>query len=221
MSSHHIIREGQEPALIIANGESCSNELLGQLLEWSPFVVVLDGAINRVLELGIKIDVLLGDFDSKNHAVEQIQAQQKIEIVHTPDQNKTDLQKGIEFLIARNFDAVNIIWATGRRADHNLSNITDIVRYKQQINIVLHDDYSKIFQLPKRYQKWYVKDTVLSLMPVGTVSGVTTQGLSYNLQNDVLTLGYRTSSSNSAAQDGQVMIEHTEGDLLMMECRDV
>lgn len=221
MSSHHIIREGQEPALIIANGESCSNELLGQLLEWSPFVVVLDGAINRVLELGIKIDVLLGDFDSKNHAVEQIQAQQKIEIVHTPDQNKTDLQKGIEFLIARNFDAVNIIWATGRRADHNLSNITDIVRYKQKINIVLHDDYSKIFQLPKRYQKWYVKDTVLSLMPVGVVSGVTTQGLSYNLQNDVLTLGYRTSSSNSAAQDGQVMIEHSEGDLLMMECRDI
>ena len=221
MSSHHIIREGQEPTLIIANGESCSNELLGQLLEWSPFVVVLDGAINRVLELGIKIDVLLGDFDSKNHAVEQILAQQKIEIVHTPDQNKTDLQKGIEFLIARNFDAVNIIWATGRRADHNLSNITDIVRYKQQINIVLHDDYSKIFQLPKRYQKWYVKDTVLSLMPVGVVSGVTTQGLNYNLQNDVLTLGYRTSSSNSAAQDGQVMIEHTEGDLLMMECRDI
>jgi thiamine pyrophosphokinase len=191
------------------------------LLEWSPFVVVLDGAINRVLELGIKIDVLLGDFDSKNHAVEQIQTQQKIEIVHTPDQNKTDLQKGIEFLITRNFDAVNIIWATGRRADHNLSNITDIVRYKQQINIVLHDDYSKIFQLPKRYQKWYVKDTVLSLMPVGVVSGVTTQGLSYNLQNDVLTLGYRTSSSNSAAQDGQVIIEHTEGDLLMMECRDI
>jgi thiamine pyrophosphokinase len=221
MSSHHIIREGQEPALIIANGESCSNELLGQLLEWSPFVVVLDGAINRVLELGIKIDVLLGDFDSKNHSVEQIQAQQKIEIVHTPDQNKTDLQKGIEFLIARNFDAVNIIWATGRRADHNLSNITDMVRYKQQINIVLHDDYSKIFQLPKRYQKWYVKDTVLSIMPVGVVSGVNTQGLNYNLQNDVLTLGYRTSSSNSAAQDGLVIIEHTEGDLLMMECRDI
>lgn len=220
MSSHHIVREGQEPALIIANGESCSTELLGQLLEWSPFVVVLDGAITRVLELGIKIDVLLGDFDSKNHAVEQIQEQQKIEVVHTPDQNKTDLQKGIEFLIARGFDAVNIIWATGRRADHNLSNITDIVRYKSQISIVLHDDYSKIFQLPKRYQKWYTKGTALSLMPVGVVQGVTTQGLSYNLQNDTLTLGYRTSSSNSAAQDGMVVIEHQEGDLLLMECHD-
>ncbi len=220
MSSHHIVREGQEPALIIANGESCSTELLGQLLEWSPFVVVLDGAITRVLELGIKIDVLLGDFDSKNHAVEQIQQQQKIEVVHTPDQNKTDLQKGIEFLIARGFDAVNIIWATGRRADHNLSNITDIVRYKSQLSIVLHDDYSKLFQLPKRYQKWYTKGTALSLMPVGVVYGVTTQGLSYNLQNDTLTLGYRTSSSNSAAEDGMIVIEHQEGDLLLMECHD-
>ena len=59
MSSHHIVKEGQEPALIIANGESCSTELLGQLLEWSPFVVVLDGAINRVLDLGIKVDLSL------------------------------------------------------------------------------------------------------------------------------------------------------------------
>ena len=57
MSSHHVIRDKQEPALIIANGEACSEELLGQLLEWSPFVVVLDSAIHRVLDLGIKATV--------------------------------------------------------------------------------------------------------------------------------------------------------------------
>jgi len=63
MSSHHIVRDDQEPALIIANGAECSMELLGQLLEWSPVVIVLDNAIDRVLQLDIKIDVLLGDFD--------------------------------------------------------------------------------------------------------------------------------------------------------------
>jgi thiamine pyrophosphokinase len=51
MSSHHIVRDDQEPALIIANGASCSEELMGQLLEWSPLVIVLDSAIERVLEL--------------------------------------------------------------------------------------------------------------------------------------------------------------------------
>ena len=45
MSSHHVVRDLQEPALIIANGEACSETLLGELLEWSPYVVVLDGAI--------------------------------------------------------------------------------------------------------------------------------------------------------------------------------
>jgi thiamine pyrophosphokinase len=32
-------------------------------LEWSPLVVVLDSAMVRVMELDIKVDVLLGDFD--------------------------------------------------------------------------------------------------------------------------------------------------------------
>ena len=70
MSSHHIIRDKQEPALIIANGEECTMDLLEQLLEWSPTVVVLDGAIERVISLGIKVDVWLGDFDhSEKHSL--------------------------------------------------------------------------------------------------------------------------------------------------------
>ncbi|MCU0422142.1 MAG: thiamine diphosphokinase [Bacteroidia bacterium] len=221
MSSHHIVREGQEPALIIANGEACSSELLGQLLEWSPFVVVLDGALKRVLDLGIKVDVWLGDFDHNHDLSSDVLQQQHIEIVHTPDQNKTDLQKGIEFLIERKFEAVNIVWATGRRADHHLSNITDIVRYKKQIGIVVLDDYSRIFTLPNKFQKWYVKDTPISLMPVGEVMGVNTQGLTYELLHESLKLGHRTGSSNSTKSDGIITIEHTEGDLLLMECIDL
>ncbi|MBW7844586.1 MAG: thiamine diphosphokinase [Bacteroidia bacterium] len=220
MTSHAIVKDNQEPALIIANGETCSMEIIGQLLEWNPYVVVLDGAITRVLELGIKIDVLLGDFDSKSEAFDKVQKQQKIEIVHTPNQDKTDLQKGIEFLIGKGFSAVNIIWATGKRADHNLSNITDIVRYQNKIKIVLYDNYSKIFQLPKQFKKWYNKNTPISLMPVGKVMGVTSTGLSYDLTDMELNLGYKTSSSNSSAHDGIVTISHQQGDLLLMECND-
>ena len=99
MSSHHIVKDKQEPALIIANGEDCSYDLLSQLLEWSPTVLVLDGAITRVLELGIKVDIVLGDFDSAKNIEELLIDQQPIKIIHTPDQNKTDLEKGIEHLI--------------------------------------------------------------------------------------------------------------------------
>jgi thiamine pyrophosphokinase len=211
MSSHHIVRDEQEPALLIANGEACHPELLGQLLEWSPVVVVLDSAIWRVLDLGIKIDVLLGDFD-RDLDLDTIRAQQyPLEVIHTPDQDKTDLEKGIEYLIGRGFPAVNIIWATGRRADHSLTNMTNIVRYKDQ---------TRIFPLVGRYEKWYESGTPLSLIPVGTVSGIKTDGLKYNLHDETLTLGYRTGSSNEATQDGFVRIEALTGDLLIMECWD-
>jgi thiamine pyrophosphokinase len=220
MSSHHIIRDGQEPALIIANGESCSRNLLDQLLEWSPIVMVLDGAIDRVIPLGIKIDILAGDFDRNKDPREILNYQNSVEIVHTPDQNKTDLEKGIELLIERGNTFINIIWATGRRADHTINNMTLLARYKEKANLVIYDDYSKIFLLKKQYTKWYTKGTPISLIPVGIVSGISTKGLVYNLNNEELELGYRTSSSNEVEEDGQIYITYESGDLLMMECWD-
>ena len=220
MSSHHVIRDEQEPALIIANGEACSFELMGELLEWSPLVVVLDSAIHRVLDLNIKVDVLLGDFDRDFDAESIRKEQYPIEIVYTPDQDKTDLEKAFEYLIKRGFPAVNVVWATGRRADHTITNITNIVRFREQLKIVIIDDYSKIFLLPKVYEKWYPKGTPISLIPVGTASEITTQNLKYTLDNESLTIGYRTGSSNEVAADGMVKITYQEGDLLMMECSD-
>ena len=220
MSSHHIVRDDQEPALIIANGASCNNELLGQLLEWSPLVIVLDSAIERVLELGIKVDVLLGDFDRGFDPEYYREKQFPLEIVYAPDQDKTDLEKAFEYLIEKGHKAANVIWATGRRADHTITNMTNIVRFQNQLKIVILDDYSKIFQLPKRYEKWYPKGFPISIIPVGTVTGITSANLDYPLNNETLTIGYRTGSSNQVKNDGIVTIEHTNGDLLMMECFD-
>ncbi|MFY8022206.1 MAG: thiamine diphosphokinase [Bacteroidia bacterium] len=220
MSSHHIIRDGQEPALIIANGESCSRNLLDQLLEWSPIVMVLDGAIDRVIPLGIKIDILAGDFDRNKDPKEILNTQHQVEIIHTPDQDKTDLEKGIEILLSRGHQAINIIWATGRRADHTINNMTLLARYKDKANLVIYDDYSKIFLLRNQFTKWYTAGTPISLVPIGEVKGIQTTGLLYNLNNENLNLGYRTSCSNEAATDTHVTISYESGDLLMMECWD-
>ncbi|MCB0735469.1 MAG: thiamine diphosphokinase, partial [Bacteroidetes bacterium] len=94
MSSHHFVRDKQEPALMIANGQSCSMELLGQLLEWNPYVLVLDGALDRVLMNGIKVDAVLGDYDSLNVNRVSLDLEQQINWIHTPDQDFTDFDKG-------------------------------------------------------------------------------------------------------------------------------
>ena len=220
MSSHHIVRDDQEPALIIANGASCNSELMGQLLEWSPLVIVLDSAIERVLDLGIKVDVLLGDFDRNFNPEVYIEHQYPLEIIHVVNQDKTDLEKAFDYLIEKGHKAVNVIWATGKRADHTLTNITNIVQYRDQLKIVVIDDHSKVFLLPKKFDKWYTANTIISLIPVGKVSGITTKNLFYSLNNEELQIGYRTGSSNHVINDGIVTIEHQSGDLLLMECCD-
>ena len=220
MSSHHIVRDDQEPALIIANGASCDPELLGQLLEWSPLVIVLDSAMERVMKLDIKVDVLLGDFDRDFDIARYKESQYPIEIIHVPDQNKTDLEKAFDYLYERKIPAVNVVWATGKRTDHTITNLTNIVRYREKLKIVILDDHSKVFLLSKRFEKWYTANTPISLIPIGHVSGIHSENLFYPLQNDSLTIGYRTGSSNHVVKDGIVVIEHDAGDLLMMECID-
>jgi thiamine pyrophosphokinase len=220
LSSHHIVRENQEPALVIANGEACSAELLGQLLEWSPYVVVLDGAMHRALDLGIKVDALLGDFDREFNPEEVLRHQPDVEIAYTPDQDKTDLEKAFDFLLSRGHRAANVVWATGRRADHTITNLTGLVAYRDRLAITLFDDYSRVFLLPRTFEKWYPAGTPLSLIPVGTAAGIVTENLKYNLLDEALVLGYRTGSSNEAATDGLVKIRYADGDLLMMECWD-
>lgn len=220
MSSHHIIREKQEPALIIANGEMCSMELIGQLLEWTPTVVVLDGALERVLELGIKVDVWLGDFD-REISIDGFDVDHyPFKKVFTPHQDKTDLEKAFDYLLEEGHSAVNVVWATGKRMDHTLNNFHSMVRYSSLLKIVMIDDYSVIYPLPNIFEKWYPAHTPLSIMPLGEAFGVKSTGLLYELNHDKLALGLQTSSSNESAKDGIVKITYESGALLMMECHD-
>lgn len=220
MSSHHIVRDDQEPALIIANGARCSDELLGQLLEWSPLIVVLDAAMERVVELGIKVDVLIGDFDHDFDAQSYLETQYPIEIINVTEQDSTDLEKAFLYLIKRGIPSANVVWATGRRTDHTITNLTSLVKFQADLKVTVLDDYSKVYLLPKNFKKWYPQKTIISLIPIGTVTGITSTNLEYTLHHESLELGYRTGSSNSVLEDGIVQIQYEAGDLLMMECTD-
>ncbi len=220
MSSHHFVRDKQEPALIIANGASCSTELLEQLLEWNPFVMVLDGALDRVLDLGIRIDALLGDMDGAEDHREKTAHLQGLKILYRPDQQWTDLQKGIEYLIEEGFPGANILWATGLRADHTFNNIATLPMFEGRIQLSILDDHSRVYLLPKKFKKYYPAGTIISLLPCGKAGGIHTSNLRYALQEESLELPLRTGSSNEVVVDGFVEISYESGNLLMMECYD-
>lgn len=221
MSSHHIVRDNQEPALIIANGADCGDDLLQQLMEWSPYVLALDGAVHRLLERNIRFDAWLGDFDSGAGVDEMALSKMgDIQRIWAEDQDKTDLEKGIEFLISKGNVAANIIWGTGRRADHTINNMATLWRYHDQMTLSLLDDHSRVYPLNRQFKKWYPAGTAISLIPVGYASGINSSNLEYSLLNHRLELPHSTGSSNRVLEDGFVEITYAEGHLLMMECFD-
>jgi thiamine pyrophosphokinase len=207
-------------AIVIANGLACRKKLITDCMLSFPLVVVLDAAVERLSDLDIIPNVLLGDFDAGFDAGFYLEKYPHLEIIETPDQNKTDLEKAFDYLIEKEIKTVYVFWATGKRSDHALANLSCIVKYRNTLSITLIDDHSKIQLLDKHFSNWYLANTCLSLMPLGKVTGISTKNLLYPLHKEELNTGYRMGNSNSVVKDGIVTIEHESGDLLLMECKD-
>ncbi len=104
MSSHHFVKEGQEPALVIL--EAYSLEAVEALLEWAPLVVVSEKVLDEVLRWGIKIDVVVAKTDNLAWLDQQLSDQGPVKFLKYSD----DLFSPIfEFLLSNNQQAVTLV----------------------------------------------------------------------------------------------------------------
>ena len=146
MSSHHIVREKQEPALLIMSLRGFDQENLGQLLEWNPTVVVNEPIFSQVEELGIKIDAVITankEF-AGHHNTRSILTQ------------TAPLEDALKFLVGEQYHAVNII--------DNSFTLKDYVLFAEDINIVIFCNEKKIFSVRTGFSKWQTKGQKVGLM---------------------------------------------------------
>ncbi len=136
MSSHHVVREKQEPALLILELDDFDEEQLGQLLEWSPTVLADTNAGEKLYSLGIKFDVLLT-------AAEPVFLQENLRIVPAGDDA---LKAGLQFLITEKYPAVNII--AGK------NSIPDLLAFADQLTLVIFCQNQKIYPVSSGFSKW-------------------------------------------------------------------
>jgi len=211
-------------AVIIGNGEL--NILFSQKINISKFdyCLVLDSAINNfyLFNTAKKPDALLGDFDRGFDAASWKNTYPEMEIVAAPDQEKTDFEKGIEFLIEKKATHITGLGLTGKRMDHTFNNISSLAKYNDQVVIEIIDEFSTIYCIDHKvpFKKMFQKNSIISLLPIGKVIGITTKNLDYNLTNEDLELGVRTGSSNTVTETDFVEIQINKGKLIVMECQD-
>lgn len=107
MSSHHFVKEGQEPALLIM--DSLGLPLIEPLLEWAPLVMVCENALDEVLDWGIKIDVVIAKPGSAEPLAQKLAAQAPVKILSGNPGEEVAL--ALFFLISARQKAVSIVAA--------------------------------------------------------------------------------------------------------------
>ncbi|MFT4738509.1 MAG: hypothetical protein ACJAZM_001828 [Cyclobacteriaceae bacterium] len=154
MSSHHIVRDEQEPALLVLDLQSFATEMLGLLLEWSPTVMCGEVGFEQLVQRGIKVDVAIVSESFVESNQEALSLQSPIVVI--PSEAKSVLGVGLNHL---------------KRGDHRSVNIVSEVSPESVFHDLEHDSHGLDVTIWKgnerhtrvskgRFQKWLPKGAI-------------------------------------------------------------
>ncbi|MDZ7659955.1 thiamine diphosphokinase [Fodinibius sp.] len=197
--------------LILCNGSPPSEQLFNKYRAKTDYFIAADGGANIAQKLGATPDVIIGDLDSYNGSEKE-----KSEVIFRPNQEYNDLEKALQHALKENGTHIYILGATGHRLDQTLKNLSVLKQFSPQFQqIRIADNFGETRLLPPTFADNFTIGTQLSLFPLsGKVTGITTQGLKYPLDNEFIKNGVRDGSSNEVVAN-PVQITHKKGDLLM------
>ena len=202
-------------ALVVANGEPCSQVLAAELRAGAAIVVAADGGADRALALGIEPDAVVGDLDSASDEARATLPADRFH--HVGRLDMTDLQKAIGFALERGAQEVDVICAGGGRADHALANLSVLATFRGRAHVVIHDDLFAICLVDGSEEFTAEPGTVVSLVAIGDCHGVSTSGLRWDLFES--TLGFSPLGVHNEVVRSPARVSVATGDLLLFRGR--
>ena len=198
--------------LLIGNGQALPPHRLKELARQADFIVAADGGADCALRAGVVPDVIIGDLDSVSpRARKKLSSSQWIFV---DNQNNTDLQKALDYLVKRNCKKCTLVGFNGGRVDFTLGNLLALVPYAPEIELCAVGDGWKIYPLCKRKTFATRHGARVSLLPLTPCKGVTLTGLKFPLKNARLLPGTTRTLSNVAAK-ARFTVSLTHGTLLV------
>lgn len=188
--------------LLIANGAPLSSDYLNKLAR-NKQVMVLDGAYEYAKQVELSIDVLLGDFDSINPDILAAirKSSDPIKIIDAPDQNKTDLEKGLDYIDKQNPEIIYICAATGLRLQHTLYNLRILKKYHRAdrpLILLSETELIRYYENTEINIAGQINECIALLgFPHASIS---TSGLKYDVTDYFMEFEKRNSICNALAQ---------------------
>lgn len=193
-------------ALLLLNGERPSQGLLERCLAKSDLLAAADGAANHLPLEGITAEIILGDFDSLERS--EAQAHPHSKLVSLPDQNKTDSEKALEYLIGLGYQRIRILGGLGGRQDHQLTHYHLLLKYRHQAILTLYGERDLSFVMEGEHLLSGWKGRGISLIPLFGETPVRSEGLRWELDGQPLKMGEALSQSNEFLRDRVTVDAH-------------
>ncbi|QBR83721.1 thiamine diphosphokinase [Legionella israelensis] len=196
--------EGNYRSVLCLNGDLPGSSFF---LSCSLPVIAADGAANRLHQLGIRPNIVIGDLDSVNTIIRQ-----QNKVLHCPEQDSNDFQKSIQYLREKALLPSIVLGINGGFLDHVLNNInifleTGCVLYSPPIvGYILKENYRKAFSLPF--------NTKISLLGIPSAI-ITSKGLKWELNESRLSFPGNTSCFNRTRESSIELSIH-QGALLVL-----
>ena len=163
---------------VILNGQMPTDDAIINQITNSDYIIAVDGSANKLFDLEIIPDVIIGDLDSLQNI-----SNKNIELVKTPDQNKTDFRKTLEWCIEKNILNISIFGISGESEDHFLGNYYTLSDFGEKISWKAFTDFSVISPCigNKKFESF--KGQKVSLFCMKGSSIVNSENLEYPLQS--------------------------------------
>ncbi len=152
MSSHHFVKEQQEPAVFILETDGISFDKIGPMLEWVPTVIVTEHSLEKVLSWGIKVDVLISTEDFQSSHKNMLEEQYPLKFLQS--ESDAFLENGIRYLLATDHFAAHLVGF-----DH--SKFLDLHPLLEKINLTIIDHDWKYYSVRHgKLSKWFMESTL-------------------------------------------------------------
>lgn len=222
----HSLHENEQArrALILCNGTAPTQELLKKEAERADLIICCDAAAEYAAAAQIRVDLILGDFDSlgDERSVQLAEELHAARIEWPTHKDKTDSQLAAELAIEDGCQELVFLGALGGgRFDHALANAFLLVHCQLQgANAVIRDEKNSVRATCTHVFLHGKKGDYASVLPLGVnVQIRTTLGLAYPMYDCDLRLGDTRSVSNQFTEE-EAYVEVAHGWVLVIQSHD-
>ena len=201
----------KNPLVIVANGEFPTHSIPLGILKNANSILACDGAANTLLDKGYIPDIILGDLDSIS---DENKKKYNKNIIEIHDQSQNDLRKALNFTKEQNINDISIIGASGKREDHMIGNIFNLLDYKD-LNIILFTDKGFFSCIHQDQTIDSFKGQQVSIFAVDSSIKITSNNLKYNFNN--ISINNMFMGTLNESNSGSFRLEISHGSLLIFQ----